>query len=45
MNAIKKDVIPSMEYFATSAEIKQNCITVEESKNRILEMVHKHFHK
>ena len=45
MNAIKTDVIPSLEHVTTTSEIEQNCISLEESKARVLEMVHKHFHK
>lgn len=43
MNAIKTNVIPSLEHVTTTSEIEQNCISLEESKARVLEMVHKHF--
>lgn len=29
----------------TTTEIEQNCISLEESRRRVQEMVHKHFHK
>lgn len=45
MNAIKNEAIPLMEYYTTSAEINHNCISLEESKKRVVEMVHKHFRK
>lgn len=45
MNAIKKNVVSEAELTTTTLEVKQNCITLDESKQIILDMVHKHFRK
>lgn len=44
MTAIPKESYED-RLFSTTSEIDQNCISLEESRRRVQEMVHKHFNK
>lgn len=44
MTAILKEAFED-RLCATTSEIEQNCISLEESRRRVQEMVHRHFHK
>lgn len=44
MTAIPKESYEDC-FCTTMSEVEQNCVSLEESRRRVQEMVHKHFHK